>query len=55
MRAILCARGGYGSMRLLNRLPMQTFAKHPKRFFGFSDITLLLNALVREAGLIGSI
>ncbi len=52
VRAILCARGGYGSMRLLERLPMADFAAHPKRFFGFSDITLLLNALAQESDLI---
>ena len=37
--AIICARGGYGTMRLLDRLPWEAFAAQPKWLVGYSDIT----------------
>jgi muramoyltetrapeptide carboxypeptidase len=51
--AILCARGGYGSGRLLSQFPFEVVAQNPKLFMGFSDITMLLNAFHKEAGLVG--
>ena len=42
VRAIICARGGYGSNYLLNQLAVQKIAAHPKIFVGYSDITTLL-------------
>jgi muramoyltetrapeptide carboxypeptidase len=39
--AILCARGGYGAMRLLDALPWDALADRPKPIVGFSDITAL--------------
>src|SRR5207302_6630594 len=39
VRAIICARGGYGSNYLLNQLDVQKIAAHPKIFVGYSDIT----------------
>ena len=41
--AIVCFRGGYGSIRLISTLDMEIIKKHPKPFCGYSDITLLLN------------
>ncbi len=41
IKAILVARGGYGTSRLVADLPYDELAQHPKRFLGFSDITLL--------------
>jgi muramoyltetrapeptide carboxypeptidase len=41
IKAILCARGGYGSIRILDALDFSYFEKHPKWLLGFSDITLL--------------
>jgi muramoyltetrapeptide carboxypeptidase len=38
---ILCARGGYGAMRILDDLPWERFAARPKRLAGFSDVTAL--------------
>ncbi|HLN74424.1 MAG TPA: LD-carboxypeptidase, partial [Prolixibacteraceae bacterium] len=40
-RAIICARGGYGSVRLVDKLDFSILLKHPKWIVGFSDITLL--------------
>jgi len=37
--AIICARGGYGTMRLLDRLPWEAFSAQPKWLVGYSDIT----------------
>ena len=52
VKAILCSRAGYGSGRLLPFLDFPTLARHPKIFLGYSDVTLLLNALVQKAGLV---
>lgn len=53
VHAILAARGGYGSTRLLAELPATCVAAHPKPLIGFSDVTAL-HALWARAGL-GSI
>lgn len=39
--AIVCARGGYGAMRILDDLPWRAFAERPKWLAGFSDVTAL--------------
>jgi len=48
VRAILCARGGYGMNRILDRLDLSAFRKHPKWVIGFSDITALHLHLLRH-------
>lgn len=50
--AILCMRGGYGSMRLLDRLDLALIQRNPKPLVGYSDITALHTALNRHAGLV---
>jgi muramoyltetrapeptide carboxypeptidase len=50
--AVWCARGGYGTLRLLHRLDFDLVRSHPKPFIGFSDITALHIALVQRTGLI---
>ncbi len=40
-QAIVCARGGYGAMRLLPRLPLRQIARASKLLVGFSDVTAL--------------
>lgn len=47
--AVFCSRAGYGSGRLLPALDFAELARHPKIFMGYSDVTLLLNALVQRA------
>lgn len=49
--AIICLRGGYGSMRILDQLDYDMIARHPKVFVGFSDITALHIALLNRCGL----
>ena len=39
--AIHCLRGGYGAMRLLDRIDMALLRAHPKLLIGYSDITAL--------------
>lgn len=41
VEAIVCARGGYGAMRILDALPWEAFAASPKWLVGFSDVTAL--------------
>jgi len=45
VKAIWAARGGYGTVRILDSIDWSGFEKHPKWLIGFSDITVLLNAL----------
>lgn len=41
IRAIICARGGYGSTRIIDRLDFKKFLQQPKWITGYSDITAL--------------
>lgn len=41
VNAIMCARGGYGSVRIIDRLDFSKFLIQPKWIIGFSDITVL--------------
>ncbi|MEN5144193.1 S66 peptidase family protein [Pseudomonas juntendi] len=50
--AILCMRGGYGSMRLLDQLDFALIRRNPKPLIGYSDITALHAAIYRHAGLL---
>ncbi len=45
VRAIWCARGGYGTVHLLDHLDLSALRRDPKLIVGFSDITVLHNAL----------
>jgi len=50
--AIFCARGGYGTIRILDRLDYQEIRKARKLLVGFSDITALQWAIYAQTGLI---
>lgn len=52
VQAIVCARGGYGSMRILSFLDFENIREHPKIFLGFSDISALLSVLYDRCGLV---
>lgn len=43
IKAILCSRGGYGAVHLIDKLDFTRFREHPKWLIGFSDITALHN------------
>ena len=41
VKAIWCARGGYGTVRMIDLIDFSNLAKHPKWIIGYSDITVL--------------
>ncbi|MBO4575280.1 MAG: LD-carboxypeptidase [Bacteroidales bacterium] len=47
--AIFCARGGYGTIRIIDKLDFTKFAGHPKWIVGFSDVTVL-HAKMQQLG-----
>ena len=52
VRAIICARGGYGSNYLLEAIDLEKIKAHPKIFIGYSDLTSLLTYFADATGLI---
>jgi muramoyltetrapeptide carboxypeptidase len=52
IRAVICARGGYGANYLLPHLDLDLIGRHPKIFVGYSDITCLLTYLNDATGLV---
>lgn len=54
IKAIMCARGGYGAIRIIDQLDFSTFRSSPKWLIGFSDITILhshINSIYRVASI----
>lgn len=51
VKAIMCARGGYGLVRIIDRLNFRHFKKNPKWIIGFSDITALHCHINRNFGI----
>ena len=47
--AIFCVRGGYGTIRIVDKLDFTKFAKHPKWIVGYSDVTVL-HAKMQQLG-----
>lgn len=45
VKAIICSRGGYGAMRIINTIDFSAFATHPKWIVGFSDVTIFHSQL----------
>jgi muramoyltetrapeptide carboxypeptidase len=52
VRAIVCARGGYGTNYLLQSINIELIKSHPKIFVGYSDATTLLTYFADAAGLV---
>lgn len=50
IKAILCARGGYGAVRIIDMLKWDKFKLHPKWIIGFSDVTVIHSHLSRNIG-----
>jgi muramoyltetrapeptide carboxypeptidase len=46
VKCIFCARGGYGTTRIIDQIDLSRFSASPKWIIGFSDITVLLNKLI---------
>lgn len=47
-KAIMCMRGGYGSLRIMDLINWDLFFENPKIFMGFSDITPILNYIFKK-------
>ncbi|MDD3321167.1 MAG: LD-carboxypeptidase [Paludibacter sp.] len=45
VKAIICSRGGYGVAQIIDKLDFSSFTKNPKWLIGFSDITIIHNAI----------
>jgi muramoyltetrapeptide carboxypeptidase len=50
VKAVFCLRGGYGSSRILSRIPFSRLGTEPKLFLGYSDITFLHVSLWAGSG-----
>ncbi len=48
VKAILCARGGYGLSRIIDKIDFKKFKANPKWIIGFSDITILHSHIYRN-------
>jgi len=51
VKAIVAARGGFGTIRLLENIDFAFLKSTPKMLVGFSDLTVLLNAIQQQTGL----
>jgi muramoyltetrapeptide carboxypeptidase len=51
IKAIMCARGGYGAVRIIDKLNWDKFKAKPKWIIGFSDITVFHTHLDRNFGI----
>ena len=51
IKAIMCARGGYGSVRIIDKLDFKKFTVKPKWIIGFSDATVLHCHISRNFGI----
>jgi muramoyltetrapeptide carboxypeptidase len=51
IKAIMCARGGYGVVRIIDKLDFSKLPEHPKWIIGFSDITVIHSHLNRNYGI----
>lgn len=49
---IICARGGYGALRLINKIDYKLIESNPKNFCGYSDITVLSAMFLQKANLV---
>lgn len=51
VRAIVCARGGYGTVRMVDRVDFAPLARCPKWVVGYSDVTVLHSHIGRHCGI----
>jgi muramoyltetrapeptide carboxypeptidase len=51
LAAIMCARGGYGVIRIIDRLDFTKFQMKPKWMIGFSDVTIIHSHLNKNLGI----
>lgn len=51
IKAIFSARGGYGAVRIIDKLDFSRFKQHPKWITGFSDVTVFHSHIHRHLGI----
>ena len=51
IKAIICARGGYGTVRIIDKLDFSKFVLHPKWIIGYSDVTVLHSHIHQNCGI----
>ncbi len=51
IKAVFSARGGYGTIRIIDKLDFSKFTKHPKWIVGYSDVTVLHNHIHTQMGI----
>lgn len=51
INAIICMRGGYGAIRMINMIDYELISNHPKLFCGYSDISALSIMMLKNSGL----
>jgi len=50
IKAVIFSRGGYGLLRIIDKIDFSPLKLHPKWYVGFSDITCILNWLIEVCG-----
>jgi len=50
--AVFCLRGGYGAIRLVNKIDYELIKNNPKIFIGYSDVTAISAMFLKKSGLI---
>ncbi|MCD4681456.1 MAG: LD-carboxypeptidase [Bacteroidales bacterium] len=51
IKAIVCARGGYGTVKIIDNIDFSSFSKNPKWIAGFSDVTVLHSHILTNFGI----
>ena len=51
IKAVFCARGGYGTVQLIDEIDFSHFTKQPKWIVGYSDVTVLHNHINQNFGI----
>lgn len=51
IKAIVCGRGGYGTIKLMEHLNFEKFTKQPKWIIGYSDVTVLHSYITQKLGI----
>lgn len=52
VKLVICAIGGYNSIQLIDKIDYNIIKENPKLFIGYSDNTVLLNAIYKQTGLV---
>src|SRR6202008_1496836 len=51
VKAVINARGGYGTVRVIDKIDFSAFVKHPKWVIGYSDVTVLHQHINQNFGI----